>query len=786
MALQDFFVWGDGGQKKTPEQLARERKLAQAMIAAGVDTSPVGHWTQGAARLANALVGNLREARADKAEQAGIEGAAKKFAGLNLASLMGGGAAYPSAVAAGASPTSAAATNTPVSVPSAPEIRQGLVSRGLPEHVADAFLLNFKDESGLNPAINEKNPVVPGSRGGYGLYQLTGPRRTAYEQFAAQRGVDPSNVDAQLDFLMTELQGPEAKAAQSILSAPDTATAAQAIVNDFLRPAPEHRAARAARYARVGGGGTQVASLDPSIGTASQGGATFTADAYDPANYRGNAPANGARATIDDPMLTYDERGARMEPASYAPQGGNLADRIMDDPNARPLSDEERAVRLRKMEEIAPLIDGTVPGRPAVATTAAAAINQIAPRQSGTGMVAPQQPDPRAKISDALLRQHDMALGGALAGRGQAPQQVADASGYFPPAPSPTGPAMGSYAAIGAGGNLQQLLEAASDPWMNDTQRSVIGMALQKQMQQNDPLRVLQTQKLQLEMDALRDKPQTEYGFVTLPDGTVLRTDKRSGDAQPIYSAGQKPTSDIQEYNFAVSQGYKGTFAEYQQAMKRAGATNVTQNAAQDEGEFAKKAAARNVERFGALADAGTQAASVAQAIPVMRELLTQAPQGPVSGRLAEMFPGFSSAGDAFMAQVNQIAPTLRVPGSGALSDRDMDILMGSFPRLRGNPEANQMIMNIFERKAQLNAERGAIASAALRGEISPAEADRRIAEIDKLPLLDERTRSILTNSSGGERKGAAPQRINSKAEFDALPSGAEYIAPDGRLRRKP
>ncbi|PYE88768.1 hypothetical protein [Phyllobacterium leguminum] len=222
-----------------------------------------------------------------------------------------------------------------------------------------------------------------------------------------------------------------------------------------------------------------------------------------------------------------------------------------------------------------------------------------------------------------------------------------------------------------------------------------------------------------------------------------------------------KPTSDIQEYDFARRQGYQGTFSQYQQEIKKAGATNVTQNAAQDESEFAKKAAGRNVERFGALADAGTQSASVAQSIPVMRELLTQAPQGPVSGRLAEMFPGFSSAGDAFTAQVNQLAPTLRVPGSGALSDRDMDILMGSFPRLRGNPEANQMIMNIFERKAQLNAERGAIASGALRGEVTPAEADRRLAEIDKQPLLDERTRSILSNSGGNQNAPAAPQGVD-------------------------
>ncbi|UWF68409.1 hypothetical protein NYO63_11720 [Brucella sp. 1315] len=58
MALRDiiepYFV-GAGGRKVTPEQLERERRLAQSMISAGVDFSPVGHWTQGAARMANAL-----------------------------------------------------------------------------------------------------------------------------------------------------------------------------------------------------------------------------------------------------------------------------------------------------------------------------------------------------------------------------------------------------------------------------------------------------------------------------------------------------------------------------------------------------------------------------------------------------------------------------------------------------------------------------------------------------------------------------------------------------------
>lgn len=141
---------------------------------------------------------------------------------------------------------------------------QGLTQRGLPPTAAQAFVMNFQDESGLNPGINEIAPLVPGSRGGFGLYQLTGPRRVAYEQFAQQRGVNAADPDAQMDFLMMELQGPESRAARSILSAPDVNSAAVAIARDFLRPAPENLAKRVARY-----GGQQAPNF-PTGGNAPQ------------------------------------------------------------------------------------------------------------------------------------------------------------------------------------------------------------------------------------------------------------------------------------------------------------------------------------------------------------------------------------------------------------------------------------------------------------------------------------------------------------------------------------
>jgi hypothetical protein len=130
----------------------------------------------------------------------------------------------------------------------AEEIRQGLVDRGMPDHIARGFVMNFKDESGLNPDINEAEPLVEGSRGGFGLYQLTGPRRRDYEAMADERGVPYGDTDAQLDWLMIEYNGSESSAAERINATETPGGAAAAIVQYFLRPSPEHVTSRTAKY----------------------------------------------------------------------------------------------------------------------------------------------------------------------------------------------------------------------------------------------------------------------------------------------------------------------------------------------------------------------------------------------------------------------------------------------------------------------------------------------------------------------------------------------------------
>lgn len=128
------------------------------------------------------------------------------------------------------------------------EVIGGLEERNIPTHIAEGFAMNIADESGFRTNINEANPIVEGSRGGFGLIQWTGPRRRGLEAFAEAQGKSPDDLDVQLDFLVQELGGTESAAWRRISQATTKEEAAALILNEFLRPAEEHRSAREAKY----------------------------------------------------------------------------------------------------------------------------------------------------------------------------------------------------------------------------------------------------------------------------------------------------------------------------------------------------------------------------------------------------------------------------------------------------------------------------------------------------------------------------------------------------------
>lgn len=84
---------------------------------------------------------------------------------------------------------------------------------------AAAVAGNGGHESGGFTKLQEIKPVVKGSRGGYGWFQWTGPRRRDYEAWCKAKGLDPASDEANYGFLVHELRTTEKKAVPATMKA---------------------------------------------------------------------------------------------------------------------------------------------------------------------------------------------------------------------------------------------------------------------------------------------------------------------------------------------------------------------------------------------------------------------------------------------------------------------------------------------------------------------------------------------------------------------------------------
>jgi hypothetical protein len=92
------------------------------------------------------------------------------------------------------------------------------------------------ESAGLQ-SINEMQPVVPGSRGGFGWAQWTGPRRREFESWAQQNNLDVADPEANYQFLVHELtQTPEKRVLSKLQGIEDPVEAGKVFTDTFLRP----------------------------------------------------------------------------------------------------------------------------------------------------------------------------------------------------------------------------------------------------------------------------------------------------------------------------------------------------------------------------------------------------------------------------------------------------------------------------------------------------------------------------------------------------------------------
>lgn len=181
-------------------------------------------------------------------------------------------------------------------------------------------------------------------------------------------------------------------------------------------------------------------------------------------------------------------------------------------------------------------------------------------------------------------------------------------------------------------------------------------------------------------------------------------------------------------------------------------------------------------------------------------------------------------ASEAVRMVANQFALALRNPAGGegmpgALSDRDLAFLTQSVPGLANTRGGNQIIVRTMIDMEQYKIAENAEAARYLQKNKSTAGLAEHLQRwADRTPALSYQTRSMIEKATGlqyGVRSGPAagprvegkqpgslndpPGRsfaspamgrqapaIRSEEEFNALPSGAEFIDPEGNRRRKP
>lgn len=254
--------------------------------------------------------------------------------------------------------------------------------------------------------------------------------------------------------------------------------------------------------------------------------------------------------------------------------------------------------------------------------------------------------------------------------------------------------------------------------------------------------------KMGMEMLLSRLKPQERFETITLPDGRQAQRSSLTGKIEPM-SEGRGPMTVAPGASVLDPRTNQPVFTAPNRPDILSPEALAQQKAIAEAGSsksnpFQDRAATTTANRFDKLASAAQAAAGNASNFQMLRELNKLAPTGPLQGRIAELMPNATTAGAAFTAIINQIAPTLRVEGSGATSDMEMNLFMQSLPRLRNTPQTNEALIGFMERKAQLDIQRGTIAQRALRGEMPPADAERELERLNSVSLLTPEIRGAL------------------------------------------
>ena len=617
----DPFMWGEGGAMLSPQEVARRRQQSEGRLGRGADYSPVGHWTQGLARMSDSIIGAMMDKSAGAAEKAGQAGARERFE-----ALMGGGGSGAASGYGGANPVAMALAGGAGGGGGAPMPRQDP-------------LMSMGQDAG--------QPLVPNE-------------------------ITPGGLAMGVDKQMGLPDGIIATAASLGMSPVDLAT---------------------------------IISYE-------------TAGTFDPTK-RGPTTQWGQHRGL----IQFGEPQAQEYGVNW------------DDPLSSQLGPDGAVSRYFRQNGWQPgmglldaysIVNAGAPGR----YNASDANNGGAP-----GTVAD-------KVNNQMAGHREKAM--ALLGGGD-PGAYLGAGGQYSPVVS----------AMASGPSSRDIMALMSDPWVAEQYGPVLqalaGQAsqqenaiFQQQLAQQDPMYQAQLAQLTTPQQA---KPIEVGGVLLDPvtfqpifdsrqpgaDGFTLSPGQLRFDAagNQIATGGADPGFTMIPPDQAAQMGLPPGNAYQIGAdgkISQIGGNGTTVNVGAGETKFDEAMGKADADVLTGAEATGLAAQRSLAQIGQLETLLANSPTG-ASGRFAQIAGEWGIPVDgtsdvqAAQAIINALVPAQRPPGSGPMSDADLELFKQSLPRIINTPEGNATILRTMRGLAEYDAQGAEIVGRMRSGEIDRAQA---------------------------------------------------------------
>lgn len=229
----------------------------------------------------------------------------------------------------------------------------------------------------------------------------------------------------------------------------------------------------------------------------------------------------------------------------------------------------------------------------------------------------------------------------------------------------------GLFADLAVNADPNSIIAALTSPdaaWASPAQTSIASALLNSGLERQDPMYQLQLDQLRMQTDAMRNPPPQMFN----PDAPTSYQEYQLSQLDPAYGATLADDSSL-----------------------------VTVNTGTNNDFFSGLGAAEGEIFSGFLTGGQTAARNLGQ-IQTLESLLANSPTGldGAATQLAGEFGidlGGASGVQAAQALINKMVPEQRQPGSGPMSDRDLEIFKASLPRIINQPGGNELIIDTLK-----------------------------------------------------------------------------------------